>query len=131
MRKPGFTLVELSITVIVATIAVYSLLTIFMTAATENVGSESLSMAFYLASGKLEEVSSKSYDDIVSVDPTPFGSGFADFSSAVVVHFVSSEVLDDPVATDFGYKKVIVKVNSTNLTSTVEVETLVTDISNE
>ena len=131
MSKKGFTLIELAIVVVLATIAVYSMLTIFMTAATRNVDSESLTMAFYLANGKLEETSGKSYHNISSEATLPFGSGFSDFNSEVIVQHVSSEALDLAVATDFGCKKVIVRVTSSILSSPIEIATLVTDVSNE
>lgn len=130
MRR-GFTLVELAITMIIATIAVYSLLTIFITAATENVDIEALTMGLYLASGRLEEISSQSYDSIASQASAPFSSGFGDFNNEVVVDYVSSEALDTLVETDFGYKKITVRVTSDNLPSSIEVSTLATDISNE
>lgn len=131
MSKKGFTLIELVMTVVIAGIAVYALLTVFITSTSKNVGLESLSMGLYLANGKLEQVSNQSYSSITGEATSPFGSGFSDFSSTVNFDYVSSEALDVPVAVDYGYKRVIVRVSSSQLSSSIEVSTLVTDVSNE
>ncbi len=131
MRKKGFTLVELVMAVAISGIAVYALLTVFINAAYQNVDLEALSMGLYLANARLEEVSNQSYSSITDEATTPFGSGFSDFSYEVEFDYVSSEALNDSVGTDFGYKKITVRVISSSLTSSIEVVTLATDASNE
>ncbi len=129
--KKGFTIIELVMTIVIAGIAVYSILTVFLTAATRNVDLEAVSIAAHLAHGKLEEVSSKSYANIVSEVPFSFGGDFTDFSGQVIVNFVTAEALDQVIASDSGYKKIVVYVNSGLLPASIEVITLVTDVSNE
>ncbi|MBU0686857.1 MAG: type II secretion system GspH family protein [Candidatus Margulisbacteria bacterium] len=129
--KKGFTIIELIMTIVIAGIAVYSIIAIFLNVATRNVDLEAVSMAAHLANSKLEEVSSKSYANIVSEAPFSFGGDFSDFSGQVVVNFVSFEALDQVVGIDAGYKKIAVYVSSGLLPASIEVITLVTDISNE
>lgn len=131
MKKKGFTLIELVMAVAIAGIAFYSLLIVFINAAYQSVDVEALSMGLYLANARLEEVSNQSYASITGEATAPFGSGFSDFSSVVRVDYVSSEALDLAVGTDFGYKKITIRVISSSLTSSIEVVTLATDASNE
>lgn len=134
VRKPvvrGFTLVELAISILIGGIALYSLLTIFITSTSKNVDLESLTVALYLANGKLEEVSGQSYENIVSENSTPFDGGFSNFNYETEVDYVAPDDLDTPVLTDQGYKRIVVRVTSGSLASSLEAVTLVTDISNE
>ena len=131
MRKKGFTLIELIITVLVVSIAVYTLLIIIFTATTNTVQLDTMTTGLHLAKGRLEEVSSQAYSNITAESLSAFGGDFADFNSEVAVFFVSGEALDVPVVVDSGYKKITVKVSSSNLASTIEVSTLITDAANE
>lgn len=129
--RSGFTLVELVLAVVITSVAVYALLVVFSTAVYKHVDLEYLSMGLSLANGKLEEVSSRKYSSITGETSAPFGSDFSDFNCAVEFNYVSTEALDVPVGTDYGYKRITVRVTSSNLPSSIEVSTLVTDVSNE
>ena len=128
---PGFTLVELVMAVVVTGIAVTSFLTVFVTLINKSVDMDLLSTGLFLANGRLEEVSSQKYSSVTNEALSSFGGDFSDFNSEVVFCYVSAEALDVPIVTDQGYKKVIVVVTSSALTSSIEVSTLVTDVSNE
>ena len=129
--KPGFTLIELVMSIVIAGIALYSLIFVFITVTTKNVSVEALTTAWYLASGKLEEVSSRSYNLITSESLASFGGDFNNFNRTVIISYVSSEALDTPVEANYGYKKVTVRVTSSSFPSSIEVQALVTDVSNE
>jgi prepilin-type N-terminal cleavage/methylation domain-containing protein len=129
--RNGFTLVELVLAVVITSIAVYALLIVFTTATYKNVDLEYLGKGLYLANGKLEEVGSRRYSSITNEAWSPFEGDFSDFNSMVEFCYVSPEALDVPIGTDFGYKKITVRVTSSHLTSSIEVSTLVTDVSNE
>jgi prepilin-type N-terminal cleavage/methylation domain-containing protein len=130
MKKEGFTLVEVIMAVVIGGIILYSLLTVFITTTSRNTQLEAQSTALFLASGKLEEVSNQSFNLISSEGVTSFGGDFSGFSSSVEVSAVSAEALDTSVASSTGYKKIVVKIFSSGLSSTVEVSTLVTNVSN-
>ncbi|MDI6731760.1 MAG: type II secretion system protein [Candidatus Margulisbacteria bacterium] len=130
--KKGFTLVELIMAVVVAGIAVYALIGLFINTTSKNAGMEDVSIAAQLAEGKLEAVSSQSYDNISSEALSSFGGSFGDFYSQVIVINVASSELNTSVgAGDTGYKKITVYVSGGTLTSSLEISTLATDVSNE
>ncbi len=130
--RSGFTLVELVIAVVITGVAVYALLTVFINAATKNVDLEALSIGYYLANAKLEEVSNRSYSSITEEAVSAFDGGFGDFDYEVEFDYVSSEALDVPTTgTGESYKRIKVRVTSNSLPSSIEVVTLATDASNE
>jgi prepilin-type N-terminal cleavage/methylation domain-containing protein len=127
-ERSGFSLVELVIAIVVSGIVVYSLLSIFITAAGRNVRLEAASIALSLVSSKAEEVTSRAYSAISDEALTSFGTGYSDFFWEVESNFVSLEALDTPLATDSGYKKVAIRVSSANLPGgALEIFTVVTD----
>ncbi|MFC1571384.1 hypothetical protein ACFL31_02400 [Candidatus Margulisiibacteriota bacterium] len=130
-NSAGFTFIELTMAVIIAGIALYSLLTVFMNAATKNVDLESVSTALHLANTKLEIISNQSYDSISSEAQASFGGDFSSFNSLVEVDYVSAAALDTITSSNEGYKRIKVFITSGNLTSSVEIVTLVTDASNK
>jgi prepilin-type N-terminal cleavage/methylation domain-containing protein len=130
MRKKAFTLIEVIMAVVIGGIVLYSLLTVFITTTSRNTQLESQSTALFLASGKLEEVSNQRFNLISSEGLTSFGGEFSSFSSLVEVSAVSAEALDAVVAYATGYKKIVVSVFSAGSLSTVEVSTLITNVSN-
>ena len=131
MKKHGFTLIELLMAILVSSVAFFSLLVVFVNTSARSVNQEALSIGINLANGKLEQLSSQSYSSVSDEATTPFSGDFAGFSSLVEVSFVSSEALDTAVGTDWGYKKVVVKVMSNTLPVTIEASGLITDAANE
>lgn len=129
--KRGFTLIELVMAVVIAGIALYSLLLVVITATSKNVTLEAKNTALYLANSKLEEVSSRSFGSISSESLAAFGGAFTGFSNTVEVYYVSAEALDSPLASPTIYKKVVVKIFSGSLAATTEVATLVTRAAND
>ncbi|MFA6548525.1 MAG: prepilin-type N-terminal cleavage/methylation domain-containing protein [Candidatus Margulisiibacteriota bacterium] len=129
MRK-SFTLVEVIMAVVIGGIVLYSLLTVFITATSRNTQLETLSTALFLANGKVEEISNQRFNLISSEALASFGGDFSNFSSSVEVYNVSAEALDTAIVASSGYKKIIVRVFSGNLLSTMEVQALVTNVSN-
>ena len=131
-KSKGFTLVELVMAVVIAAIAVYALISVFINTSGQNAKLEAVSVAVHLANGKLEQVSSKSYANISSEPLTAFSGNFSNYRSLVVVSNVSSSEPNLSVgSTVTGYKKVTVYVSSSLLQNSVEVSTLITDTSNE
>lgn len=130
--RAAFSLIELVIAIVVSGIVIYSLLSVFITAAGRNVKMEAASIAFSLANSKMEEVSSRAYQAISSEALTSFGAGYPSFFWLVESTFVSAEAPDLPLGSDAGYKKVAVYVSSANLPdSSIEVVTVVTDVSHK
>ena len=129
--KKGFTLVELVMAIMITSIALSALLGTFVLVTSRNVDFDSITVGMNLARGKLEEVSNQTFNSVTSEALTSFGGDFSGYSSLVVVQYVSREVLDVPVVGSTNYKKVAVWVSSSSLSSSIELETLITDVANE
>ena len=130
--KKAFTLIELVMAIVIAGIVLVPLLSIFVTSPIKNPRLDAFNMAIQLANGKMETVSSRSFNAISSEAVAAFGGNFGDFSSQVVVNYVSStepNVSVDPTVTN--YKKIQVLVTTTNLPgASIDLTTLITDVSN-
>lgn len=131
-NRGGFSLIELVMTIVIASLVLYSLLAVFITAAGRNVHLESYTIALYLANSKLETVGHRSFGQISSEALASFGGSFGDFFSQVAVINVSSEALDTAAGSSpTGYKKITVFVSSSLMNgASLEASTLVTDVSN-
>ncbi len=129
--RGGFTLIELVMTVLIGSIAVYSVIMIFVNTTSRNAQVDNLSVAVNLASSKIEQVSNKAYSNVSSEAITAFTGSFTSFSSQVLVTNVSSTELDTSIGTtETGYKKIKVFVITTGSSLSIEVSAMVTDVSN-
>ena len=125
-RANGFTLIEMVMTIIISLIVFYPMLSVFSNIASKSPTLESLAISSSLASSKLEEVSNRKFENILSIPSTSFGGSFSEYNYSVTVNYVSDSDLNtpvDPTITD--YK--LIKVNVRG----VEISTLATKISNE
>ena len=131
--KKGFALTELIMTIVIASLVLYTLLSTFITAAGKNANLESSSMAMSLAAGRLEMISSRQFSLISSEARASCGGRFSDFYCQTEVHYVSSEALTtsvDPLVTN--YKWIAVRVSSAlTPNASVEIDTLVTNATNK
>ncbi|MFH1826669.1 MAG: type II secretion system protein [bacterium] len=130
-NKNGFSLIELVITIVISSIALYSLLTVFMTATSRSVDQEALTVALSLANSKLEIISSLDFACVNDEAAAALTGQFAGFTRAVAVDYVTAADLDTPQIGPTDYKKITVAVNPIGLPGvTIEVVGLVTDVSN-
>jgi len=129
--KKGFTLIEMVMTIVIGSIAVYSVIMIFVNTTSRNAQVDNLSIAVNLASSKIEQVSNKEYLNISSEALTAFTGQFTNFSSQVLATNVSSTELDTSTGTsETGYKKITVFILTSGSALSIEVSAMVTDASN-
>lgn len=106
----GFNLVEVSLSIAIIAIILYSLITIFITSGARGTNVEIFTVAQALGEGKLEEIMAKDFDDVSAEAETSYTGDFDDFSYQVEMDFVSEEALDIPVGYTTDYKKIVVMI---------------------
>jgi prepilin-type N-terminal cleavage/methylation domain-containing protein len=124
MGRKGFTLIELTIAIVVVAIAFYAIISVFSSVAPRNVSAEDLSKATYLANRVLEERSAKSFSGITSEAATNFASPYANFIYQVTVTYASTAEPDNISASATILKKLSVRCWG-GMSGTIEVITLV------
>ena len=124
MGRKGFTLIELTIAIIVVAIAFYAIISVFVSVAPRNVNAEDLSKASYLANRILEERSTKTFSSVTSEATTAFSAPFSNFNYQVNVNYVSTSEPDNASVGPTILKKLSVKCWG-GMSGTVEVITLV------
>lgn len=122
MRKKGFTLIELIVSVAVLAVIMYSVIAIFITTGAKGVNAEVFSVAQSLAEDKLEEMMGKGFSAISSEAQTYFDGDLQEFSYEITVSYVSKEALDVPVGSATDYKKIQVRVNHSKLGNPASLE---------
>lgn len=110
MKKQGFTLVELVVSLVIISIAFYAVISVFITVAPRNINIESLSKATYLSNRILEETMAKDFNSIASVSATNISSPFNNFQYQITVDFVTTSEPDSVSVQPTPYKRVKVRV---------------------
>ena len=121
--KKGVTLIELIISIVIMSIAFYSLINVFTTVAPGDINVRTLTIGTHLLNEKMEEVMLKSYTGIATQAATSFNSPFNNYQYRVVVDYVSSSEPDVVSGTDKGCKRVKLQVWGAKL-NTLEAVTL-------
>lgn len=122
-NRPGFSLVELIISIGLISIVMYAAIAIYITSGSRGVDMEKFSVGQSLAEGKLEQVMARPFAAITNEASTAFTGDFAGFSSEVVVNYVSGEALNTIVASS-EYKKISVRVRNYKLSGLVSLESI-------
>jgi prepilin-type N-terminal cleavage/methylation domain-containing protein len=110
VRKNGFTLIELAISITIMAIAFYLLVTVFTTFAPRTVTVEMINRKTYLAQEKMEEHLAKSFASVASVSATSFTSPSSAYTYQIIVTYVATSDLNTPVAGPTPFKNVKVRV---------------------
>jgi prepilin-type N-terminal cleavage/methylation domain-containing protein len=131
--RNGFTIVEVTIAIVVAGIVILPLLTFFANVLLKHNNVVSPSVGMYLAKSKMEKVVGMHFDHITDEAQSSFGGVFSDFRSQVWVYNVTREAITVPVGSTLTtHKWIKVRVTNDNQPAmSIELDTLVTDISNE
>ena len=125
--RPAFSLIELTISVTLIAIVMYSAIAIYITAGARSVNVEKFSVAQSLAEGKLEQVMARSFNAVTSEAVTAYTGDFAGYSYDVTTNYVTRDALDQAWASSTDYKKIRVRVWNTQLTGPVSLESLRTN----
>ena len=127
MNKPGFTLIEVIVSMLVIAIVMYALIAIFINTGFRGANIDAFTVAQSLAEGKIEETTAKSFGWISCEAETNFSGDLSNYSYEIVVTYVSAEALDVsfPLATD--YKKVSVLIRHPQLEGVASLESIRTN----
>jgi type II secretory pathway pseudopilin PulG len=113
-RSKGFTLIEISIFIILLGIFMAGIMSPFLTSVMKSDRPELVASAVFLAAERLEQLQTSSYSAIAS-DPSPVAltGNYSAFSRQVVVTLVDASMAAS--GSDVGYKKVVVTVFNNRL----------------
>lgn len=123
-NRPGFTLVETIISLVVLAMVMYSVISIFITSGSKGANLEIFSVAGSLAEGKMEQTLAKSFAAVSSEAPSSCGGDLSGFSSEVFVVYVSQEALDISAESVTNYKKITVSITHPQLSSPASLESI-------
>ena len=127
-KNKGFTLIEIIVSIVVISIAFYTLISTMGGVTLRNVDSQQLLKAAFLAEQVMEEFTMEGKDwntQLVSQETQSFTGDFSVFSYKVDVHYVDLTDLDGTAATPpTDYKRVVVTVTGEALQSPAVLTTL-------
>lgn len=127
MKKKGFTLVELVMSIVLFGIMAYPAINILITANIRGQNLDALLAAGSLAEGKLEEVMAKSFANITNTAAASYSGDLSGYSAQVEVDNVEKTDLNTPVVAVTDYKKITVKIYNQRV-GTVEVSSIRSNI---
>lgn len=123
-NSKGFTLIEAVISIVVLSIAIGALITVFTNVVKFSVAPEVLNVSDQLAERELDRVTGLRYSEITSHASTAFGGNFPNYSYQVVVSAVPAAIANDPTMAQ--YKQVQVIVTHT-INGSITLSTIVTN----
>ena len=112
-NKPqtGFTTIELLVAIFVLVVGIIGVLNVFPLGIQVAKSSQVTAVAIQLAQGKMEDIASKSYDDIAGESKQQLGSPFNAYSSEVDVSCFDPNAGILPDCPDTGIKQVKVIIS--------------------
>jgi Tfp pilus assembly protein PilV len=128
-QRPGLSMIETIVAMVVIAIAFSSLAAVFVTLTPRSFRIENINQKVYLAQGKMEEVLAKGYG-ITSIAATTFETAsLKSYKFQVIVTNVATSNLDSVVASS-PFKRVEVRVwgGPVDIAGTVEINTVVATI---
>jgi len=110
----GFTLVEVLITIFILAVAVVGTLAMFPVGLQVEKSAKMTNIASHLAQAKMEEIVSKSYEEIspgVSIEPYGFDSDFLSYQRETKIDYVDPNQDLESSTDDLGIKKIEITVS--------------------
>ncbi len=129
MNRPGFSLIETIVGLVVVSIALYLLIAIFINLAPRTARVETIDKKAYLAQEKMEEYMSRDFTQITSRSATAFTNGLSNYSYRIVVTYVATSDLNAAVPlSPFKSVKVQVWGGPVDVLGTVEMTSLAVNL---
>ena len=114
LRSDGFTLIEISIFIVLLGIFMAGVMAPFLTSVRQSDQPEIVASAVFLAAERLEQLQTSSYSSIISdASPVTLTGNYSAFSRQVIVSLVDANMAAS--GSDVGYKKVVVTVFNSRL----------------
>ena len=120
----AFTLIEIIIVIVVLSLALGTLLTVFGSIVSNFIVPYTTQVAGGLAEQEMERVTGLRYSQVVNEGPPTFPSPLDDYSFQVVVSAVPANIFNDPLLAR--YKQVAITVSNA-LVGSVQLTTIVTN----
>ena len=127
MKKRGFTLIEVVISMVIIAIVMYAVIAVFITSGSKGVNVEVFTIAQSLAEGKLEQVMALPYASIETESEKPFTDELEAYTYEVSWAWVEPGNFDKDSVTDQGYIRVLVKIRHPNLDSSIQLQSVRAD----
>ncbi len=111
--KRGFTIVEIVLFVVVISVALIPLLSVFGNVLHSSAGHHSVRVAAFLSQGLMEEVTGRNFYDIesFSLQEGELSERHKDFTAEVEVLYVQPEDFNLPAADETDFKRIKVSVS--------------------
>ena len=123
-KRNGFTLVEVTISILAAAVIMYAAIAIFITSGAKGMNAEVFTVAQSLAEGKMEEVMAKSFGGVSAESAANFSGDLSNYSYEVLANYVSGEALDSVSGSATNYKKIQVRIYNPLLNSPAILESV-------
>lgn len=110
MNKKAYTLIEFIIAIAIILAAFYSLISVFINAAPQNIIVEDMSKSIYLGNSIMEKTMAKNFSSITDVSSTSFSPPFNGFNYEISVDYMNASDPNVVSISPTSYKKVSVRV---------------------
>jgi type II secretory pathway pseudopilin PulG len=129
MGNKGFTLIEIIVLIVMASILLPTIIIPFATGVRGSGKPEMVTKAMYLAQQRMEELTKYNYTN-AALNPTTgfisFSTGNPNYSGEYEIVFVTNDLSTSSPPPGVGYKRIIVRVRDPETTS-YEIYSVVTD----
>lgn len=126
MKKNGFTLIELIMTIVVGAIILIPTSVVLVESVTHTRMPEHYTTASALLDREIERVSDLRFSAVANEGPAAYGGNFSDYSRQVSFYYVNSGALNTQVAGPTDYKRITITISRSGFPS-VSAVTLTTN----
>lgn len=126
MKKNGFTLIELIMTIVIGAIILIPVSVLVVESVTNTIMPEHFAIASSLLEREIERVSNLRFSAVANEGPTSYGGNFSEYLRQVSFYYVNSGALNTQVAGPTDYKRVTITISRSGLPS-VSAVTLLTN----
>ncbi len=122
--RPGLTMIELVVGIVIVSIAFYALIAVFATIAPRTATIENIDKKSFLAQEKMEELMARPWDSLPTLESGSFSGSFSIYQYQISVTQVATADLSTPAPSNLARVSVRVWGGSVDRLATVEIVTL-------